>query len=177
MAQQLEHQQSNSENRLSTERAYDVDMSRPSSPAGSIELLPSREPSPPPSDSAEGQEQTPLDAVRAVKIEYHRKLTWWDVAALIINKMIGTGIFSGPPTVLLYTGKKSTALWLWAAGFVYTLIRYARVSDCLLEVALLLIWKYLSMMFYLEYSRKLPYTGGELVYVRGPLSLCFSHES
>ena len=88
--------------------------------------------------------------------------------------MIGTGIFSGPPTVLLYTGKKSTALWLWAAGFVYTLIRYAIVSDRLLEVAILLIWKYLSMTLYLEYSRKLPYTGGELVYVRGPLSLCLS---
>jgi Amino acid permease len=133
MAQQLEHQQSNNENRLPTEHAYDIDMSRPPPSTGSIELLPSREPSPPPSDSTEGQEQTPLDAVRAVKIEYHRKLTWWDVAALIINKMIGIGIFSGPPTVLLYTGKKSTALWLWAAGFVYTLIRYAIVSDYLLE--------------------------------------------
>ena len=162
MAQRLKHQQSNDENQLST-------VSRPPSPAA---LLPSREPSPLPSNLAEGQEQTPLDAVRAVKIEYHRKLTWWDVAALIINKMIGTGIFSGPPTVLLYTGKKSTALWLWAAGFVYTLIRYAIVSDRLLEVAILLIWKYLSMTLYLEYSRKLPYTGGELVYVRGPLSLC-----
>jgi len=53
--------------------------------------------------------------------------------------MIGTDIFSGPPTVLLYTRKKSTALWLWAAGFVYTLIRYAIVNDYLLEIAILLI--------------------------------------
>ncbi|KAF2184946.1 hypothetical protein K469DRAFT_167604 [Zopfia rhizophila CBS 207.26] len=87
---------------------------------------------------------TPLQATRAIKIEVHRKLTWWDVASLIINKMIGTGIFTGPPMILLYTGKKSSALWIWAGGFVYILI---------------------SMTLYLEFSRKLPYTGGELVYL------------
>jgi hypothetical protein len=87
---------------------------------------------------------SPVTATRLIKIEVHRKLTWWDVTALIINKMIGTGIFTGPPTILLYTGNKRIALGFWAVGFLYTL---------------------LSMTVYLEYSRKLPYTGGELVYL------------
>ncbi|OCK81272.1 hypothetical protein K432DRAFT_392315 [Lepidopterella palustris CBS 459.81] len=114
---------------------------RPPSPAASQISIPSVQ-SLPTSDPDGAPARDPLAEIRLIKIEVHRKLTWWDVSALIINKMIGTGIFSGPPTILLYTGKKSTALWLWAAGFVYTLI---------------------SMTLYLEYSRKLPYTGGELL--------------
>jgi amino acid transporter len=95
-------------------------------------------------DEVDNAGPTPLQAVRAYKIVHTRKLKWWDVSALIVNKMIGTGIFTGPPTILMYTGKKSTALGLWAAGFAYTLI---------------------STFLYLEYSRKLPYTGGELIYL------------
>jgi hypothetical protein len=68
-------------------------------------------------------QRDPLQDVRGVKVAFNRKLTWWDVSALIINKMIGTGIFTGPPTILLYTGNKTTALCLWAGGFAYTLIR------------------------------------------------------
>jgi hypothetical protein len=47
-----------------------------------------------------------------------------DVCAFIVNKMIGTGIFSAPPTVLLLTRSKGEALGLWVLGFVYTLIRF-----------------------------------------------------
>jgi hypothetical protein len=68
----------------------------------------------------------PLPQACLVKIKPRRELTWWDVSALIINKMIGTGIFTGPPTVLMYTGRKDTALYMWAAGFVYTLVRLVR---------------------------------------------------
>jgi hypothetical protein len=52
-------------------------------------------------------------------------LEYWEVASLIINKMVGTGIFTAPPTILLYTGNKREALGLWVTGFVYTIIRYA----------------------------------------------------
>ncbi|OCK94885.1 uncharacterized protein K441DRAFT_90733 [Cenococcum geophilum 1.58] len=125
---------------------------RPPSPAQShhssrsaLSILTLRSDRPPPSgDGDDDAPPSPITATRLVKIEVHRKLTWWDVSALIINKMIGTGIFTGPPVILSYTGKKSNALWLWAAGLVYTL---------------------LSMTVYLEFSRKLPYTGGELVYL------------
>lgn len=52
-----------------------------------------------------------------------RPLRWWDVSSLIINKMIGTGIYTSPPAVLVLTGNKREALGLWVTGFVYTLVR------------------------------------------------------
>ena len=68
-----------------------------------------------------------------------------DVFAFIVNKMIGTGIFIQPPAVLLFTRSKAEALGLWVVGFAYTIV---------------------SMLLYIEFSRKIPHTGGELVYVR-----------
>jgi hypothetical protein len=47
-----------------------------------------------------------------------------DVCAFIVNKMIGTGIFTAPPTVLLLTRSKGEALGLWILGFAYTLVRF-----------------------------------------------------
>lgn len=52
-----------------------------------------------------------------------RPLRWWDVSSLIINKMIGTGIYTSPPAVLILTGNKREALGLWITGFVYTVVR------------------------------------------------------
>ena len=72
------------------------------------------------------------------------KLTTFDVFALIVNKMIGSGIYIAPSSVLVLTGNKSTAMWLWVAGFAYTIF---------------------SMVIYLGYSAVFPYTGGELVYI------------
>jgi len=57
------------------------------------------------------------------RIESARDQTELDVAALIINKMIGSGIFTGPYHVLLYTQNKSLAIGLWVLGFAYTLLR------------------------------------------------------
>lgn len=75
-------------------------------------------------NSDEIHQPFPLDPATVFKVEADRPLTWWDVSALNINRMIGTGIFTLPPTILMYTGRKDTALCIWAAGFVYTLIRY-----------------------------------------------------
>ncbi|KAK1990931.1 hypothetical protein LX36DRAFT_716433 [Colletotrichum falcatum] len=52
-----------------------------------------------------------------------RKLGRADVAALIINKMIGTGIFAGPYTVLINSPSKSVAMGLWVLGLCYTVSR------------------------------------------------------
>lgn len=53
-----------------------------------------------------------------------RPLNSYDVAAFIINKMIGSGIFTTPVTVLIMThNDKGLAFGLWILGFVYTLIR------------------------------------------------------
>lgn len=53
-----------------------------------------------------------------------RPLTRWDVASLIINKMVGTGIFTAPPTVLLMARSPGLAFALWILGFLYTIIRF-----------------------------------------------------
>jgi len=63
-----------------------------------------------------------VESVPAVDLPA-RPLEVWDVASLIINKMIGTGIFTAPPTVLLMTGSPSLAFGLWTLGFAYTIVR------------------------------------------------------
>lgn len=50
-------------------------------------------------------------------------LTSFDVFSLIVNKMIGTGVYSSPATVYLMTGNKTLALGLWGVGFLYSLVR------------------------------------------------------
>lgn len=57
------------------------------------------------------------------RVDAPRTLTEGDVAALIINKMIGTGIFTGPYAVLLNTQNKTVAMVMWAFGFLYTILR------------------------------------------------------
>ena len=43
-----------------------------------------------------------------------------DITALIINKVVGTGIFTAPVVVLLYTQEKWVALLLWFLGLIFT---------------------------------------------------------
>lgn len=71
---------------------------------------------------AQDIETTPMYLAATVD-EPPRPLRWWDVSSLIINKMIGTGIYTAPPAVLILTGNKREALGLWITGFVYTLVR------------------------------------------------------
>ncbi|KAK6535901.1 hypothetical protein TWF281_000152 [Arthrobotrys megalospora] len=73
-----------------------------------------------------------------------RKLGTIEVASLIINKMVGSGIVTGPAQVLLYTGRKDYALLLWGLGFLYTLV---------------------SVVIFVEFGYKFRVTGGELVYL------------
>jgi hypothetical protein len=53
----------------------------------------------------------------------HGALGWFDVFSLIVNKMIGTGIFQAPATVFMLTGSKRVTLGLFACGWVYTILR------------------------------------------------------
>lgn len=63
------------------------------------------------STSSKLKEQTPLDVT--------------SVACLIINKMIGTGIYTTPGIVLFLCGNKVTALFLWLCGGIYSYLRSA----------------------------------------------------
>jgi len=71
-------------------------------------------------DSREGSGKR-KDAVYYAPIPEKQKLGYISTAALIINKMIGTGIFSKPSAILELTGSKGGALFLWATGGVMTL--------------------------------------------------------
>lgn len=51
------------------------------------------------------------------------ELTWIDVFSLIVNKMIGTGIFTAPASIFLLTGQKSLTLGLWGIGLFYSMVR------------------------------------------------------
>lgn len=60
-----------------------------------------------------------------------RMLGYMSTAALIINKMIGTGIFSMPSSVLASTGSKGGSLFLWATGGIMTLSGWVTGPICL----------------------------------------------
>ena len=49
-------------------------------------------------------------------------LTTLEAASLIVNKMIGTGIFTTPGMVLALTQNKSLALSFWIVGGLYAAI-------------------------------------------------------
>jgi amino acid transporter len=73
-----------------------------------------------------------------------RTLGTLDVSALILNKMVGTGIFTLPGLVLSLTRSKRTSLGLWVVGGVYSMLSFA---------------------IYLEYGITFPYNGGDLIYL------------
>lgn len=52
-----------------------------------------------------------------------RRMGLIQVVSLMINQMIGSGVFTTPGIVLLLTGSKYTSLVLWALGGVYTFLR------------------------------------------------------
>jgi hypothetical protein len=88
-------------------------------------------------------------------------LTEISVACLIINKMIGTGIYTTPGIVLLLCGNKILALFLWLFGGLYSYLRFA--------IPLIIETKTAnassSIYIYLEYGLAWPYNGGEFFYV------------
>jgi amino acid transporter len=73
-----------------------------------------------------------------------RTLGTLDVSALILNKMVGTGIFTVPGIVLTLTGSKRISLGFWVLGGVYSMLSFA---------------------IYLEYGINFPYNGGDLIYL------------
>ncbi len=73
-----------------------------------------------------------------------RNLGFMQILSLIVNSVVGTGIFTQPGFVLALTKSKPIALALWAAGGVYTAV---------------------TLFVFLEYGTALPFNGGPMVYV------------
>ncbi|KAK4212393.1 phosphatidylinositol 4-kinase-like protein [Rhypophila decipiens] len=72
-----------------------------------------------------------------------RKLGTWSTAFLIINRVVGTGIFSTPSSIILYTNSVGATLLFWVLGGVMTF----------------------ALFVYLEFGTALPRSGGEKVYL------------
>jgi len=100
----------------------------------------------------DSQEKTPGiqakggHSTQAVLVPVKQKdhLGLMSTTALIVNKIIGTGIYVSPQIVLSATGSKGVSLMIWIAGCIMT-------------------WA--GLYIYLEYGMRWPVTGGELYYV------------
>ncbi|KAB5558261.1 phosphatidylinositol 4-kinase-like protein [Coniochaeta sp. 2T2.1] len=73
-----------------------------------------------------------------------RKLGTWSTAFLIINRVVGNGIYSTPSTIIRYTDSVGATLLFWVLGGLMT---------------------FCGLFVYLEYGTALPRSGGEKVYL------------
>jgi len=73
-----------------------------------------------------------------------QNLNVFDVASLILNKMVGTGIFTTPGSIVLLNKSKGLTVALWVLGGPYCL---------------------LCLLVYLDYGTGFPFNGGELIYL------------
>ena len=73
-----------------------------------------------------------------------QNLNVFDVASLILNKMVGTGIFTTPGSIVLLNKSKALTVGLWVLGGPYCL---------------------LCLLVYLDYGTGFPFNGGELIYL------------
>jgi hypothetical protein len=68
------------------------------------------------------------DRVEYVPMPERKKLGYFSTAALIVSKMIGTGVFAKPSVVLMNCGGRGVALFLWVACGLMSLAGYVRRS-------------------------------------------------
>lgn len=73
-----------------------------------------------------------------------RKLGTWSTAFLIINRVVGAGIYSTPSSIIHYTDSVGLTLIFWVIGGFMT---------------------FCGLFVYLEYGTALPRSGGEKVYL------------
>lgn len=64
------------------------------------------------------------DRVQYPPMPEDKKLGYFSTAALIVSKMIGTGVFAKPSVVLENCGGKGVALFLWVACGLMSLAGY-----------------------------------------------------
>ena len=104
------------------------------SPSASVHDGSVRRPSIDPDRMSIEKDALPRDP--ATRVPAQRDLEWWDVSSLIINKMCGTGIFTGPFLTMFYTRSKALTMGFWVIGFLYTLLRYACGLECMRRLEL-----------------------------------------
>lgn len=85
------------------------------------------------------------------------RLGYIDVACLVLNRMIGTGIFLSPRTVLLGTKSVGTSLVFWGVGAIYALAGMHVYLEYGLNV---------PRVFHNNREQSVARSGGDLHYVR-----------
>ncbi|KAF8249975.1 amino acid transporter [Wilcoxina mikolae CBS 423.85] len=91
-----------------------------------------------------GDDDVDDDRVQYPPMPEDKKLGYFSTAALIVSKMIGTGVFAKPSVVLANCGGKGVALFLWVACGLMSLA---------------------GLLIYVELGITLPFSGAEVVYV------------
>lgn len=86
------------------------------------------------------------------------RLGYIDVACLVLNRMIGTGIFLSPKTVLLGTRSVGVSLVFWGVGAIYALAGMHVYLEYGLNV---------PRVFHHNREQSVARSGGDLHYVRG----------
>ncbi|KAF2280644.1 high-affinity methionine permease-like protein [Westerdykella ornata] len=94
----------------------------------------------PPSDVAEGV----IEDEHTYQFDESRKIGITGAVFLILNKMIGTGIFSTPSGIFAATGSVGVALFLWIIGGILT---------------------FAGLSVFLEFGLAIPKSGGEKNYL------------
>lgn len=84
-----------------------------------------------------------------------RKLGFFSVVFLIVNAVMGTGIFSTPSIVFKTVNSVGSALMLWLTGAILTLCGFDHAE---------MLTNY-SLLVYLEYGLAIPRSGGDKNYV------------
>ncbi|KAI5781499.1 amino acid permease-domain-containing protein [Geopyxis carbonaria] len=84
------------------------------------------------------------DRVEYAPMPEKKKLGYFSTAALIVSKMIGTGVFAKPQVVLANSGGKGVSLFLWVACGIMSLM---------------------GLLIYVEMGITLPFSGAEVIYV------------
>lgn len=62
------------------------------------------------------------DRVEYAPVPEKKKLGYFSTAALIVSKMIGTGVFAKPSVVLANSGGRGVSLFLWVACGIMSLM-------------------------------------------------------
>jgi len=108
---------------------------QPLTPVDEIELVPT---------TTNDEDDKPEMDYRDFVIPEDRKLGVLSTTLLIVNRVVGTGIFSTPSTVVHFTDSVGASLIFWVLGGILTVA---------------------GMFVYLEFGTALPRSGGEKVYL------------